>query len=100
MFWMRLPRRSASAASRAPVHISHFKSMQIPNWGRVRDAAGMIEKARAGGMKITADQYPYTANSFSLADATLPAPKSSGASDRSWASEWQAIPSSRPWFAG
>ncbi|HUT57606.1 MAG TPA: D-aminoacylase [Phycisphaerae bacterium] len=58
--------------SGAPVHISHFKSMQIPNWGRIRDAAAMIEKARAQGLKITADQYPYTANSFSLADATLP----------------------------
>ncbi len=58
--------------SGAPVHISHFKSMQIPNWGRIRKAVTMIEKARAGGMTITADQYPYTANSFSLANATLP----------------------------
>ncbi len=59
--------------SGAPVHISHFKSMQIPNWGRIRDAAALIEKARAEGLRITADQYPYTANSFSLVDATLPA---------------------------
>jgi len=58
--------------SGAPVHISHFKSMQIPNWGRIREAAAMIEKARAQGLAVTADQYPYTANSFSLADATLP----------------------------
>ena len=58
--------------SGAPVHISHFKSMQIPNWGRIRDAAAAIEKAQAEGLTITADQYPYTANSFSLADATLP----------------------------
>jgi N-acyl-D-amino-acid deacylase len=58
--------------SGAPVHISHFKSMQIPNWGRIRDAAALIEKARAEGLKVTADQYPYTANSFSLADAALP----------------------------
>jgi N-acyl-D-amino-acid deacylase len=58
--------------SGAAVHISHFKSMQIPNWGRVRDAAALIEKARAQGLKITADQYPYTANSFSLVNATLP----------------------------
>ena len=58
--------------SSVPVHISHFKSMEIPNWGRIRDAAAMIEKARAEGLKITADQYPYTANSFSLVNATLP----------------------------
>ena len=59
--------------SGAAVHISHFKSMQIPNWGRVRVAAAMIEKARAQGLTVTADQYPYTANSFSLADAVIPA---------------------------
>ena len=58
--------------SGAPVQISHFKSMEIPNWGRLRGAAAMIEKARAEGLKITADQYPYTANSFSLVNATLP----------------------------
>jgi len=58
--------------SGAPVHISHFKSMQIPNWGRIRDAAAMIDKARAEGLKITADQYPYTACSYSLANAALP----------------------------
>ncbi len=58
--------------SGAPVHISHFKSMQIPNWGRIRDAVATIERARAEGQAVTADQYPYTANSFSLADATLP----------------------------
>lgn len=61
--------------SGAPVHVSHFKSMQIPNWGRLRGAAALIEKARAEGLRITADQYPYTANSFSLVDATLPAPQ-------------------------
>lgn len=58
--------------SGVPVHISHFKAMQIPNWGRIRDAAALIEEARAQGLRITADQYPYTANSYSLADATLP----------------------------
>ena len=63
---------SIGRQSGAPVHISHFKSMQIPNWGRIRDAAAKIEKARAAGLTITADQYPYTANSFSLANATLP----------------------------
>jgi N-acyl-D-amino-acid deacylase len=59
--------------SGAPVHISHFKSMQIPNWGRIHDAVALIEKARATGLKVTADQYPYTANSYSLHDAVLPA---------------------------
>jgi N-acyl-D-aspartate/D-glutamate deacylase len=56
----------------APVHISHFKSMEIPNWGRIHDSAALIEKARAQGMQVTVDQYPYTANSFGLHDAVLP----------------------------
>ena len=63
---------SIGRESGAPVHISHFKSMQIPNWGRIREAAAKIEKARVQGLAISADQYPYTANSFSLANATLP----------------------------
>lgn len=58
--------------SGAAVHISHFKSMQIPNWGLVRKAAELVEQARAGGARISADQYPYTANSFALTDALLP----------------------------
>ncbi len=40
-------------------NISHFKAIRKANWGLVREAAGMIEAARARGLKITADQYPY-----------------------------------------
>ena len=58
--------------SGTPVHISHFKSMEIPNWGRIRDAAALIEQARAKGFRVTADQYPYTANQHDLMSATLP----------------------------
>lgn len=58
--------------SGAAVQISHFKVMGIPNWGRVRQAAEMIEKARGEGVKVTADQYPYTASSTSLTSTTMP----------------------------
>lgn len=40
-------------------NISHFKAIRKANWGLVRQAAEMIEAARARGLKITADQYPY-----------------------------------------
>jgi N-acyl-D-aspartate/D-glutamate deacylase len=40
-------------------HISHFKAMRRPNWGKVKDACALVEAARARGLKITADQYPY-----------------------------------------
>lgn len=53
-----------------PVHVSHFKSSGRENWGLVRVAVDLIEKARARGQQVTADQYPYRASSTSL-DATL-----------------------------
>jgi len=55
-----------------PVHISHFKASGIPNWGRLREAVQLIEQARRAGQKVTADQYPYTASSTSLAATLLP----------------------------
>jgi N-acyl-D-amino-acid deacylase len=42
-----------------PTHISHFKAIGYPNWGSVKEACALIEEARAKGLKITADQYPY-----------------------------------------
>jgi N-acyl-D-aspartate/D-glutamate deacylase len=55
-----------------PGHVSHFKASKKPNWGKVRAAARLIEKARADGLKITADQYPYTASSTSIMAMLLP----------------------------
>jgi len=49
-----------------PVEISHHKASGRNNWGRVRDSLRLIEEARARGLDITADQYPYTAGSTSL----------------------------------
>lgn len=40
-------------------NISHFKVMRKANWGLVGEASRMIEAARARGLRITADQYPY-----------------------------------------
>ncbi len=64
--------------SGAAVQISHFKVMGIPNWGLVRQAAGMIEQARTQGVRITADQYPYTASSTSMASTVIPDDKIPG----------------------
>ena len=54
-----------------PVEISHFKASGKSNWGKIRDAARLIEEAREKGVDVTADQYPYTASSTSLS-ALLP----------------------------
>ncbi len=53
-----------------PVHISHYKSSGKDSWGLVRVTTEIIEKQKAAGQTITADQYPYTASSTSL-DATI-----------------------------
>ncbi len=55
-----------------PVHISHLKSSQRRNWGKVRAAAALIEQARAEGLRVTADQYPYDASSTSITAMLLP----------------------------
>lgn len=58
--------------AKLPVHVSHFKSSGPEAWGLVRRAAEMIEKARAAGQTVTADQYPYIASSTSLEAMVLP----------------------------
>lgn len=55
-----------------PVHVSHFKASGKNAWGKIQDAAAKIEAARKAGMKVTADQYPYTASSTSLAAYLVP----------------------------
>jgi N-acyl-D-amino-acid deacylase len=49
-----------------PVQISHHKATGEANWGKVRDSIALIEAARARGVDVTADQYPYTASSTSF----------------------------------
>jgi N-acyl-D-aspartate/D-glutamate deacylase len=53
-------------------HISHLKSSKPRNWGKIRAAARVIEQARQDGLRITADQYPYTASSTSMMAMLLP----------------------------
>jgi len=49
-----------------PVEIFHLKMAGKPNWGKMRDVISRIEAARARGLDITADQYPYVAGATSL----------------------------------
>ena len=44
-----------------PVQVSHIKAAGRPNWGRVEQALAMIDSARAEGLDVMADVYPYTA---------------------------------------
>jgi N-acyl-D-amino-acid deacylase len=49
-----------------PVQVSHVKAAGRPNWGRVGDALALIDAARAEGLDVMGDVYPYTASSTSL----------------------------------
>ncbi|HKW61307.1 MAG TPA: amidohydrolase family protein [Candidatus Acidoferrum sp.] len=59
--------------AKIPVHISHIKALGPQVWGKSVDAIQMIEKARAEGVAVTADQYPYIASGSSLVASLLPA---------------------------
>jgi N-acyl-D-amino-acid deacylase len=52
-----------------PVQISHVKAAGRPHWGKVADALALIDAARAEGLDVMGDAYPYTASSTSLRTA-------------------------------
>ncbi|MBR4767571.1 MAG: D-aminoacylase [Lachnospiraceae bacterium] len=53
------------------VNISHFKALGRANWGTTVQAIEEIEKARAEGITVTVDQYPYDA-SMTILHACIP----------------------------
>jgi dihydroorotase/N-acyl-D-amino-acid deacylase len=55
-----------------PVEIWHLKVSGRQNWGRMTQVVAAIEKARAEGLDITADQYPYVASGTSLGTVIPP----------------------------
>jgi N-acyl-D-amino-acid deacylase len=57
--------------SNAPLEICHLKAAGTKNWGKVPKILEMIREARASGMIIQHDQYPYTISATSLS-AILP----------------------------
>ncbi len=54
-----------------PAHVSHLKVESAHAWGRARELLDLIDRSRAEGSDVSADQYPYTAWETSLA-ACLP----------------------------
>jgi N-acyl-D-amino-acid deacylase len=47
--------------AKIPVHVFHLKIRGKDNWGTVGAYVAKIEAARARGLDVTANQYPYTA---------------------------------------
>ena len=56
-----------------PTHVSHHKVIGKVNWGKSVETLRLIDAARARGIDVTIDQYPYTASSTTVESALLPA---------------------------
>ena len=57
--------------ARIPAEIYHLKAAGRENWGKLDQVIAKIEAARAEGLQITADVYPYTAGATGL-NAAMP----------------------------
>ena len=63
-----------------PVEIFHLKVSGKQNWGKMPQVIAAIEAARASGVDVTADQYPYIASATSLG-AIIPPKYHEGGTD-------------------
>lgn len=53
----------------AHVHIAHFKASGRQNWGRAPEFVKHVADARAAGINVTVDVYPYTAASSGITNS-------------------------------
>jgi N-acyl-D-amino-acid deacylase len=56
-----------------PTQITHHKVIGRGYWGATVETLRLVDEARARGVDVTIDQYPYTASSTSIQAALLPA---------------------------
>jgi N-acyl-D-amino-acid deacylase len=67
-------RAAADAGVEAPrLQVSHLKCGSSAVWRRAAEAVAALEAARAEGLDVAADQYPYTAAATTLATIVPPA---------------------------
>ena len=60
-FWEALDELIAIGRQhRMPVHVSHVKLGMHDLWGQAAKLIGVLDRARAEGVQLTADIYPYT----------------------------------------
>jgi len=64
---LTIGRRAACA-----VQLSHHKASGRRNWGKVHESLAAVDRARASGLDVVLDQYPYKASCTGL-DVILPA---------------------------
>jgi dihydroorotase/N-acyl-D-amino-acid deacylase len=58
--------------SGAAVEVYHLKAAGRRNWGKAEQAIARIESARASGLDVTADMYPYVAGGTGLSSVLPP----------------------------
>lgn len=58
-------------ASQAPAEIYHLKASGHDNWPKLEGVIAQVERARASGVRISANMYTYTAGATGL-DAAMP----------------------------
>ena len=56
-----------------PTQVTHHKIIGRPNWGKSVETLQTVDRARARGVDVTIDAYPYTASSTSIQGALLAA---------------------------
>jgi N-acyl-D-aspartate/D-glutamate deacylase len=61
-----------SEEARVPGIVTHFKALGPNSWGLAEAACLRIERARARGIEVWADQYPYEASGTSIIGALVP----------------------------
>lgn len=55
-----------------PVHIAHLKLLGVDVHGKAPELVAIIDAARAEGLDVTADQYPWEASGSGLKPSLLP----------------------------
>ncbi len=58
---------------RLPTQLTHHKIIGRSGWGKSVETLRLVAEARARGVDVTIDQYPYTASSTSFSGALFPA---------------------------
>lgn len=59
-------------SARLPIHIAHIKALGIDVHGRAPAIIAKIAAARQSGLRVTADQYPWTASGTRISSALVP----------------------------
>lgn len=70
-----------AAQANIPVEIFHLKVAGQGVWGKMGEVIARIEAARAAGLDITADQYPYVAGATALSASIPPWAHAGGRED-------------------